>query len=65
MHSTVTVMFSLFPMRLIYPFGEDLEAATKVKLLVTSRGFDQAFKSQLYLPPQTMPSAHRRELDGH
>ncbi len=38
MHSTVTVMFSLFPMRLIYPFGEDLEAAIKAKLLVTTRG---------------------------
>ena len=48
MHSTVTVTFSLFPMRLIYPFGEDLEAAIKAKLLVTTRmdtlhtsGFDE------------------------
>ncbi len=65
MHSTVTVTFSLFPMRLIYPFGEDLEAATKVKLLVITRGFDQAFKSQLYLPPQTMPSAPSTKLGSY
>lgn len=65
MHSTVTVTFSLSPMRLIYPFGEDLEAAIKVKLLATTRGYDQAIKSQLYSQPQTMPSAHRLENLDH
>lgn len=54
MHSTVTVTFSLFPMRLIYPFGVDLEVAIKVKPLETTRmvtrhtsGRDKNFYGQI------------------